>query len=200
MSSSGTSVGIWENALAEAKSALNEFAADREALLRCDQFAQILSEVVLQEGRIFSCGNGGSHCDAMHFSEELTGRFRGDRNPIGALALGDPSHLTCVSNDFGFEHVYSRQVSGLGRRGDVLLAISTSGNSVNLIRAVEAAQSRGMRTVALLGKGGGKLKDLVELPIVVPGKTSDRIQEIHIKILHTAVERLEDLLKAKNWK
>lgn len=148
---------------------------------------------------MFSCGNGGSHCDAMHFAEEFTGRYRKDRKPVGAMALGDASHVTCVSNDYGFEHIFSRQVEGLGRKGDMLLGLSTSGNSKNVILAFEAAKKKGIKTVALLGRDGGKLKDLADLAIVVPAETSDRIQEIHIKLIHTVIESVERQLFPENY-
>ena len=148
---------------------------------------------------MFSCGNGGSHCDAMHFAEEFTGRYRKDRRPLGAMALGDPSHTTCVSNDYGFQHVFSRQIEGLGRPGDLLLGLSTSGNSQNVVEAVEAAKAKNIKTVGLLGKTGGKLNDLVDLPIVIPAETSDRIQEMHIKIIHNVIETVERELFPENY-
>jgi D-sedoheptulose 7-phosphate isomerase len=135
----------------------------------------------------------------MHFAEEMTGRYRKDRRPLGALALGDPSHTTCVSNDYGFEFVFSRQVEGLGRKGDVLIGISTSGNSKNVILALEAAKNKGMKTVALLGKDGGKIKDIADFSIVVPGKTADRIQELHIKLLHIVIETVERALFPEHY-
>ena len=135
----------------------------------------------------------------MHFAEELTGRYRKDRAPLGALALGDPSHITCVSNDYGFEHIFTRQLMGLSRKGDGLLGLSTSGNSKNVIHAFKAAKKKGLFTVALLGRDGGALKDMADLSIVVPGQTSDRIQEMHIKIIHTAIEAVERDLFPENY-
>jgi D-sedoheptulose 7-phosphate isomerase len=135
----------------------------------------------------------------MHFAEELTGRYRDERRPLGALALGDPSHTTCVSNDYGFEYIFSRQLEALGRGGDVLIGLSTSGNSMNVIRAFEVAKSKGIVTVALLGKGGGKLKEMADLSIVVPAQTSDRIQEVHIKLIHTVIETVERALFPENY-
>ena len=135
----------------------------------------------------------------MHFAEEWTGRFRKERKPLGALALGDPSHTTCVSNDYGFEFVFSRQLEGLGRNGDLFIGISTSGNSQNVINAINSAKEIGMKTVALLGKDGGKMKDLVDLPIIVPAQTSDRIQEVHIKLIHTVIESVERALFPENY-
>jgi D-sedoheptulose 7-phosphate isomerase len=149
---------------------------------------------------LFTCGNGGSHCDAMHFAEELTGRYRKDRHALGALALGDASHVTCVSNDYGFEHIFARQVEGLGRPGDMLVGLSTSGNSANVIRAFEMAKKKNIKTVALLGRDGGKLKDLADLAIIVPGHSSDRIQELHIKLIHIVIEVLERELFPENYK
>lgn len=154
-------------------------------------FSCLLNEAVLQNKNVFICGNGGSHCDAMHFAEELTGRFKKDRKPLGALALGDPSHITCVGNDFGFDEIFSRQLLGLARKGDLLVGISTSGNSKNVINAVSAAKTIGMKTVGLLGKDGGSLKGMVDVPLVVPSSTTERIQEMHIKIIHTVIEGME---------
>lgn len=190
---------VWKQSLTEAQSVLQNFLNDPEQLAKCERFSQMLVQTVESGGNVFSCGNGGSHCDAMHFAEEFTGRYRKDRKPIGALALGDPSHVTCVSNDYGFEYIFSRQVEGLGRPGDLLLGLSTSGNSMNVIRAFEAAKRIGIRTVALLGKDGGKLKEMADLPIVIPAQTSDRIQEIHIKLIHTAIETVERKLFPENY-
>ncbi len=133
-------------------------------------------------------------CDAMHFAEELTGKFRNERRSLPAIAISDPSHITCTANDFGFEAIFSRYVEGLGNSGDLLLGLSTSGNSPNIINAVKAAKKKNIFTVGLLGKSGGDLKDLVDLPIIAPAETSDRIQEIHIKIIHIAIEAMEVLL------
>ena len=162
-------------------------------------FTNLLVETYNNGGNAFISGNGGSHCDAMHFAEEWTGRFRKERKPMGALALGDPSHTTCVANDYGFEHIFSRQLQGLGRKGDLYIGISTSGNSQNVINAIEMAKEVGMKTVGLLGKDGGKMKDLVDLPIIVPAQTSDRIQEVHIKIIHTVIESVERTLFPENY-
>ena len=135
----------------------------------------------------------------MHFAEELTGRYRKDRRPVGALALGDPSHVTCVSNDYGFEHIFARQLEGLGRRGDLLIGFSTSGISKNVIQAFDVAKKLGLRTVALLGRDGGQLKAKADLGIVVPGASSDRIQELHIKLVHISIEVLERELFPENY-
>jgi D-sedoheptulose 7-phosphate isomerase len=141
-----------------------------------------------------SCGNGGSMSDAMHFAEEWSGRYRSERPPLPAIAFSDPGHMSCVANDYGYAEVFARQVQALGSEGDLLLMLSTSGNSPNLLRAAEEARSRGVTTVGLLGKGGGKLLPLCDLPIIVPGETSDRIQELHIKIIHIVIETVERAL------
>jgi len=190
---------VWLTSFQEAQKTLEDFWKNPEQIQKCVQFTQLLIEMYKKGGNLFTCGNGGSHCDAMHFAEELTGRYRKDRRPLGALALGDPSHVTCVSNDYGFAHIFSRQVEGLGRAGDILVGLSTSGNSENVIRAFEAARAKGLKTVALLGKDGGKMKGMADLAIIVPAMTSDRIQEIHIKIIHTVIETVEREIFPENY-
>ena len=190
---------VWQQALLEAEQVVHNFLNDSKNIEQCSRFTELLLKTYENGGNAFICGNGGSHCDAMHFAEEWTGRFRKERKPLGALALGDPSHTTCVANDYGFEHIFSRQLLGLGRKGDLFIGISTSGNSANVIRAAEAAAEIGMERVALLGRDGGKLKDLVELPIIVPASNSDRIQEVHIKIIHTVIESVERRLFPENY-
>lgn len=190
---------IWRSSLSEAQECLNSFLSAPKNLELCTQFSSMLVETMKNGGNLFTCGNGGSHCDAMHFAEELTGKYRKDRKPLGALALGDQSHVTCVSNDYGFEHIFARQVSGLGRKGDMLVGLSTSGNSPNVINAFKAAKEKGIRTVALLGRDGGKLKPMADLAIVVPGETSDRIQELHIKLIHIVIEVLEREIFPENY-
>jgi D-sedoheptulose 7-phosphate isomerase len=143
-------------------------------------------------GKIITCGNGGSHCDAMHFAEELSGRYRQDRPALAALAISDPSHISCVGNDYGFEFVFSRAIEALGRPGDVLLAISTSGNSPNIIRAMEAARNKGMKVVGLTGKDGGNAAALCDAEIRAPkSEFADRAQEIHIKVIHALIDFIE---------
>lgn len=185
------SVAIWRQSFQEAHEVLSQFMGDPEQLNRCVVLTRKIVETYHNNGTLFICGNGGSHCDAMHFAEELTGRNRLDRRPLGALALGDPSHVTCVANDYGFEHVFARQLSALGRRGDLLIGLSTSGNSKNVGNAFQAARERGIGTVALLGRDGGWLKNEASHVIIIPAKTSDRIQEMHMKILHTVVGAAE---------
>ncbi|MBY0386345.1 SIS domain-containing protein [bacterium] len=190
---------IWQSALQESAQLLTQFVSSPETLPLLEKFSQSLIKTYENQGRIFICGNGGSHCDALHFAEELTGRYRKDRRPLGALALGEASHVTCVSNDYGFEHIFSRQLEGLARKGDVLIGLSTSGNSKNLLVAFEKAKELGVFTIGLLGKGGGPLKSLCDLAIVVPGTTSDRIQEIHMILLHTVIETIERRLFPENY-
>lgn len=190
----------WKNSFNESLEALTAFTASPENFEKCTQFSKLLTDTFRSGGNVFSCGNGGSHCDAMHFAEEFTGRYRKNRKPLGALALGDAAHQTCVSNDYGFEFIFSRQLEGLGRKGDLLLGISTSGNSQNVVNAFESARKIGIKTVALLGKDGGKLKNLADVAIVVPGKTADRIQELHIKLIHIVIETVERELFPENYK
>ncbi len=190
----------WQNAFEEAQATLETFRKDSAQLEKCEKFSHILIESFKNGGRLFTCGNGGSHCDAMHFAEEFTGRYRKDRRPLGALALGDSSHVTCVSNDYGFEHIFSRQVEGLARKGDVLVGLSTSGNSANVVRAFETAKAMGVTTVGLLGRDGGKLAGMADLAIIIPATTSDRIQEMHIKIIHTVIETVERAIFPENYR
>ena len=190
---------VWTAALQEAQATLSAFLSDPEQLKKCETFSKMLIETFRNGGRLFTCGNGGSHCDAMHFAEEFTGRYRKDRRPLGALALGDPSHVTCVGNDYGFNEIFARQLIGLGRPGDLLVGLSTSGNSENVIRAFTAAREIGIKTVALLGRDGGKLKSMADLAIVIPAQTSDRIQEMHIKLIHTVIETVERELFPENY-
>ncbi len=190
---------LWQNSLQEASQLLTQFLNESGSVELLENFSQVLIKAYENDARVFICGNGGSHCDAMHFAEELTGRYQKDRRPLGALALGDASHVTCVTNDYGFEYIFSRQLEALARRGDILIGLSTSGNSKNLIVAFEKAKALGISTIALLGKGGGPLKAASDLAIVVPGKTSDRIQEIHMVILHTVIESIERRLFPENY-
>lgn len=184
----------------EALATLNAFLSDPEALPSVERFAQAAFETLEAGGLLMSCGNGGSMCDAMHFAEEWTGRFRGNRKALPAIAFSDPSQLTCIANDFGYDEVFARQVEAQGKAGDMLVCLSTSGNSPNCLRACEQARELGMRTVGLLGKGGGKLKQLVDIPIIVPlAETSDRIQELHIKCLHIVIEAVERRLFPANY-
>jgi D-sedoheptulose 7-phosphate isomerase len=185
--------------LDEAHAVLTNFVSDETNVHKINSAISLMVDSYQHNGRIFSCGNGGSMCDAMHFAEELTGRFRKERSPLPAMAINDASHLTCVSNDYGYDFVFSRYVEAWGNAGDVLLAISTSGNSTNVILAVEKAKKKGMKVVGLLGKGGGKLKDMCDTAIIVDSKVSDRIQEIHIKCIHIFIEGIERKLFPENY-
>ena len=182
---------IREN-LAEARDTLDRFISRPGNIEAIAAAAVILIDAVKNGNKIISCGNGGSMTDAMHFAEELSGVFREQRPALPVLSISDPSHLTCTANDYGFEAVFSRYVEALGQEGDVLLAISTSGNSMNIIRATEAARAKGMRVVALTGKNGGLLAGMADAEVRVKGRQySDRIQEVHIKILHILVLLIE---------
>ena len=172
------------------------FASDQSNAARIDELARICAQSVRSGGKLLAIGNGGSCADAVHFCEELTGRYRQDRAPIPAIACSDAGHITCVGNDYGFEQIFSRWVDGLGRKGDVLIALSTSGNSSNIIRAVEIAVERGMHTAILLGKGGGAMAGKGDHEWIVPGLTSDRIQELHMLILHALVGAIERELES----
>jgi D-sedoheptulose 7-phosphate isomerase len=178
--------------LNEAAQVLQDFMAEPQNLLNIEIAARLIATSFSQQGKVLSCGNGGSHCDAMHFAEELTGRYRENRPGYAGIAISDPSHLSCVSNDFGYEFVFSRYVEAVGREGDVLLGISTSGNSNNILRAIEAAKSKGIKTIALTGKDGGKMAGLADVEIRVPHfGYADRIQEVHIKIIHLLIQLIE---------
>jgi D-sedoheptulose 7-phosphate isomerase len=188
-----------DSALLESQATLATFLSKKQNLEAIEASVNALIFAFKSGNKVFSCGNGGSMCDAMHFAEELTGRFRKDRPSLPAMSISDPAHLSCVSNDFGYEHVFDRFLSGWGQKGDILLAISTSGNSKNVILAAQEARKKGMKTIGLLGKDGGALKDLVDYPIIVDSKVTDRIQEIHIKIIHIFIEGVERTLFPQNY-
>ncbi|KGK08973.1 phosphoheptose isomerase [Vibrio navarrensis] len=180
------------NELTEAAEVLNKFLSDEHNLAQIEAAAKMIADSFKQDGKVLSCGNGGSHCDAMHFAEELTGRYRENRPGYAGIAISDPSHLSCVSNDFGYEYVFSRYVEAVGRKGDVLFGLSTSGNSGNILKAIEAAKAKGMKTIALTGKDGGKMAGLADVEIRVPHfGYADRIQEVHIKIIHIIIQLIE---------
>ena len=184
--------------LTEARAVLDQFLGNPENLSRVTQAAEIMAAALKNGGKILSCGNGGSLCDAQHFAEELSGRYRHDRPALAALALTDAAHLSCVANDYGYEHVFSRFVQALARPGDVLLAISTSGNSPNILRAAEAARAAGMTVVSLTGKDGGQLAALSDVEIrVAHFGFADRIQEVHIKVIHGLILLIEKLVIEK---
>jgi D-sedoheptulose 7-phosphate isomerase len=184
----------------EAARTLAAFLASPDGLPSVHRFAEAAAETLENGGLLMACGNGGSMSDAMHFAEEWTGRFRNNRRPLPAIAFSDPSHLTCIANDFGYDEVFAREVDAYGKPGDLLVAISTSGNSPNVLRAVETARAKGITTVGLLGKGGGELRSRVDVPVLVPlAETSDRIQEVHIKVLHIVIEAVERALFPANY-
>lgn len=163
-----------------------------ENLQRVESAGKLMVNAILSKGKIISCGNGGSMCDSMHFAEELTGRYRNDRPGIAAISISDPSHLSCVANDYGFEFVFSRFVEAVGTENDVLLAISTSGNSKNVLRAIEAAKQKGMKVIGLTGKDGGQMASLCDVEIRAPHSDyADRAQEIHIKVIHSLIDYIE---------
>ena len=185
--------GIIQQNLVEAQKVLSDFLANPIQIQRIESAANCMVEALKSGNKILSCGNGGSHCDAMHFAEELSGRYRENRPALAAMAISDPSHITCVGNDFGFNFIYSRFIEGLGREGDVLLGISTSGNSENIVEAVKAAQAKGMKVILFTGKDGGKLADfsnVIEIRVQHDG-FADRIQEVHIKVIHILIQLIE---------
>ena len=180
------------NELETAQKALSDFLADQANIESIEQAAKLIAASLRNGGKVMSCGNGGSHCDGMHFAEELTGRYREDRPGYAGIAISDPSHLSCVSNDYGYQYVFSRYLEAVGRSGDVMLGISTSGNSGNIITAIEAAKNKGIKVVALTGKVGGEMAGLADVEIRVPYfGYADRIQEIHIKVIHILIMLIE---------
>lgn len=189
------------NALNEASQALERLRNDETTLAHIAKAGDHLANALTAGGKILSCGNGGSMCDAMHFAEELTGRFRDDRPGIAAISISDASHLSCVGNDYGYEQVFARYIQAVGKTGDVLLAISTSGTSKNVVAAVQAAKEIGMSVIALTGRGTGPLVQHSDIAIVTPGgsKYADRVQELHIKVIHILIELVERRLAPKNY-
>jgi len=188
------------NSLEEARSALDNFIANEQALRSIERAAELLVDSFENKGKAFSCGNGGSMCDAMHFAEELTGRYRRNRPGIAAISISDASHISCVANDFGYDHIFSRYIESHGREGDVLLAFSTSGRSPNVIKAAEAAKALGVKVIALTGKPGSALEALADVCICAPGGDfADRVQELHIKVVHILIELVERRLAPENY-
>lgn len=184
--------------LTEAAEVLNKFLSDDGHIQSIEAAAILIASVLKEGGKVISCGNGGSHCDAMHFAEELTGRYRNDRPSLAAIAISDVSHITCVGNDYGFDAIFSRYVEGVGQKGDVLFGLSTSGNSANVLNAVHAARAKGMKVVLLTGKDGGKMAGLADIEIRVPHfGYADRIQEVHIKIIHILIMLIEQITFSK---
>ena len=184
-----------KNHFEQAKEILDLFSTEQN-MQKISDAIEMLTVSFSQGGKVISCGNGGSMCDAMHFAEELSGRFRNDRKGLAALSISDPSHISCVANDYGYEYVFSRYIEAVGKEGDVLLGISTSGNSENVIKAVKTAKEKGIKTIVLTGKTGGQLADLADLEIRAPqSEYADRAQEIHIKVIHALIDGIERSLK-----
>ncbi|MFN5884714.1 MAG: D-sedoheptulose 7-phosphate isomerase [Bacteroidota bacterium] len=176
----------------EAQDVLNKFLADDNNFVSLEKAGRLMTDALKLGKKIVSCGNGGSMCDAMHFAEELTGRYRDNRPALAAISISDPSHIACVGNDFGYDFIFSRYLEALGNEGDVLLAISTSGNSKNVLYAIEAARKKGMKIVGLTGKDGGKMAGLCDAEIRAPKSPyADRAQEIHIKCIHSLIDYIE---------
>ncbi len=185
------------NNLIEARDALGRLINNDVQLGNIQPGAGLLIDAVRSGRRVISCGNGGSMCEAMHLAEELSGRFREDRPAIAAVAISDPNYISCVANDYGYDHIFERQVMALGQPGDILVAISTSGNSPNVLRSIEAAHDREMTVIALSGKGGGTFNDVLadtDIHLCVPHDRTMRIQEVHIVLLHALCDGIDALL------
>lgn len=179
----------------DAARVLEEFVSNSNNLEAIARAGDAMVHAIKSGGKIISCGNGGSHCDAMHFAEELTGRYRQNRAALPAICISDASHISCVGNDYGFDYIFSRFIEGLGKKGDCLLAISTSGNSSNILKATEVAKNLGITVIGLSGKDGGKLAASCDIEIRAPySEFADRAQEIHIKVIHALIDHIEQNL------
>lgn len=187
-------------ALNDAHDALDALISNEKTIEAVVAAAGLMADAVEGDGKVMSCGNGGSLCDAMHFAEEMTGRYRSNRRPYAALAISDASHMACVGNDYGYEEVFSRYVEAHGRKGDVLLAITTSGTSRNIVKAAEVARRKGVKVVALTGRDETPITELADVSIVTPaGRWADRVQELHIKCIHILIELIERRLDKQNY-
>ena len=187
-------------ALTDAQNALAALIENEAMLEKIAQAAHVIAQSQRHGGAVYSCGNGGSLCDAMHFAEEMTGRYRQDRKPYRAAAISDVSHMACVGNDYGYEHVFSRWIEAMGTDKDVLIAITTSGTSKNIVAAAKAAKAKGVTVVALTGKSGSPITELADIAVVTPaGRWADRVQELHIKVIHILIELIERELDAQNY-
>jgi D-sedoheptulose 7-phosphate isomerase len=185
-------IDVIKDSLTEAHEALTKLIANQDTLGKIASAAKLMIGSLESGGHIYSCGNGGSMCDAMHFAEEMTGRYRLNRPPLAAMSMSDASHMSCVANDFGYEEIFSRFVDAHARSGDSLLAISTSGTSKNVLKAAEVAKSRGVKVIAMTGKPGAVLESLADVVICTPGgRFADRVQEQHIKVIHILIELTE---------
>ena len=187
--------------LKQAESALSTLLASPETLGQITASANLIADSFAQGGRVFSCGNGGSMCDAMHFAEELSGRYRNDRKALPAVSISDPSHISCVGNDYGYDFIFSRYLEAHARKGDVLLGISTSGKSANVIKAAEYAKQYGIHVVTLTGKVDSALGALATIDITTLGTSgyADRVQELHIKVIHILIELIERRFFPENY-
>ena len=187
-------------ALIEAQTGLQNLLADAQTIGQIEKAGILLADTFKNGGRVFSCGNGGSMCDAMHFAEELSGRFRGDRAALAATSISDASHISCVSNDYGYEFVFSRYLEAHAHAGDVLLAISTSGKSKNVLNAVQVAKQKGVKVIGMTGKRGCALAEVSDVLLASPaGAYADRVQELHIKMIHIMIELVERQLFPANY-
>jgi len=185
---------IIRNTLQETERTISQVLNNAIILQQMEAMAKQMADVLLKRGKLIACGNGGSMCDAIHFAEELTGRFNKDRQALPAIALSDPGYLSCVANDYGWDNVFARGVDAFALKGDLVLGISTSGNSINIIKALETAKKKECFTASLLGKEGGKLKGSCDYEIIVPSDNTARIQEIHGIVIHLLIELIENEL------
>ena len=194
------SIEVIRAALTDARSAVDVLLHNDETLRAIDAAAKVICDSLKKGGCVYSCGNGGSLCDAMHFAEEMTGRYRKNRPAYAAVAISDQSHMACVANDFGYDQVFSRYVEGVCRKGDVFVGISTSGRSANIIKAAKAAKQKGMTVICLTGVYGSEITKCSDISIVTPfGKWADRVQEMHIKCIHILIELIERELNPENY-
>jgi len=185
-----------KNDFLESQNILNDFISDESNFEKIKKAGDIIIKSIQSNKKVISCGNGGSMSDAMHFAEELTGRFRDNRKAIAAISISDPTHISCTANDFGYDFIFSRYLEAVGQTGDTLLAISTSGNSPNILKACEYARQKGINIIALTGKSGGKLAEICDVEIRAPkSEYADRAQEIHIKIIHSLIHYIEENLE-----
>lgn len=183
----------------EAESYLSLFVSDTSNISKITEVSELIARCFQNKGKVLICGNGGSACDAAHFAEEFTGRYRKDRKALPVIAINNPSHITCVANDYGFEYIFSRYVEAFANENDIVIGLSTSGNSANVFNALQSAKKQGAKTVALLGKDGGKILGKSNYEWIIPAKNSDRIQEIHMLILHSIIEAVERILFPENY-
>ncbi len=186
--------------LIEARNALDRLISNDDELGNIQAGAGLLIDALQSGKRVISCGNGGSMCDAMHLAEELSGRFRENRPAMAAVAVSDPSYISCVANDYGYDQVFARFVEGNGSAGDVLFAISTSGNSLSVVLAAQAARAKGMKVIGLTGRPGSQLSQYADVCICTSGgQYADRVQELHIKVIHILIELVERELQPANY-